>query len=290
MEAAFFDLDKTVIAKASMVAYARPFYNEGLISRRHIVRALWGQLVFMHLGASEQKLARIRESVLRLTRGWEQDRVRRIVRETLESVVEPIIYAEAQELITAHQAAGRRVYLISASPSEIVEPLGEYLGVDKVVASQAHIDEEGRYTGSMAFYAYGPYKAEAIRELAEREGIDLAASYAYSDSYTDVPMLETVGHPVVVNPDRVLRKLADERGWEVRTFVQPVPLRTRRMPMPSARGGATAAAAGALVTAGAVGALWWWRVRPTRRGVSSPPRSPARSGWRGGAASSWRGR
>jgi HAD superfamily hydrolase (TIGR01490 family) len=290
MEAAFFDLDKTVIAKASMVAYARPFYDEGLISRRHIVRALWGQLVFMHLGASEQKLARIRESVLRLTRGWEQDRVRRIVRETLESVVEPIIYAEAQELITAHQAAGRRVYLISASPSEIVEPLGEYLGVDQVVASQAHIDEEGRYTGSMAFYAYGPYKAEAIRDLAETKGIDLAASYAYSDSYTDVPMLETVGHPVVVNPDRVLRKLAEERGWEVRTFVQPVPLRGRRVPMPSARGGATAAAAGAVVTAIGVGALWWWRVRPTRRGASSPPRSRARSGWRGGAASSWRGR
>ncbi|HZQ28109.1 MAG TPA: HAD-IB family hydrolase [Acidimicrobiales bacterium] len=295
MEAAFFDLDKTVIAKASMVAFGRHFYDEGLISRRHVVRALWGQLVFMHLGASEQKLARIRESVLRLTRGWDQDRVRRIVRETLESVVEPIIYAEAQELIAAHQAEGRRVYLISASPEEIVVPLGEYLGVDRTVASQAHIDEDGRYTGEMAFYAYGPYKAEAIRALAETEGIDLAGSYAYSDSYTDVPMLEVVGHPVVVNPDRVLRKLADERGWEVRTFTRPVPLRTRRVPAVTARNGAAAALGGVVLAAAGAGVVWWWRLRAgsagaTRRAASGPPRRRGRSGWRAGAASSWRGR
>src|SRR5687768_10374843 len=118
MEAAFFDLDKTVIAKASMVAFGRSFYDEGLISRRHVIRALWGQLVFMHLGASEQKLARIRESVLRLTRGWQQDHVRRIVRETLESVIEPIVYAEAAELIEQHKAEGRRVFIVSASPFE----------------------------------------------------------------------------------------------------------------------------------------------------------------------------
>ena len=268
MEAAFFDLDKTVIAKASMVAFGRPFYDEGLISRRHVVRALWGQLVFMHLGASEQKLARIRESVLRLTRGWDQARVRAIVRETLESVVEPIVYAEAAELIAAHRAAGRRVFIVSASPSEIVEPLSEYLGVDAAIASQARIDEEGRYTGEMAFYAYGPYKADAMRELAEAEGIDLAASYAYSDSYTDAPMLDAVGHPVVVNPDRVLRKLAEERGWEVRTFSRPVPLRERRVPRPPP--GPTAAVVGALVGA-SVGAAAWWRVR---RVVAPPPPPP----------------
>jgi HAD superfamily hydrolase (TIGR01490 family) len=264
MEAAFFDLDKTVIAKASMVAFGRPLYAEGLISRRHVVRALWGQLVFMHLGASEQKLARIRESVLRLTRGWEQDRVRQIVRETLESVVEPIVYAEAQELIAGHQAAGRRVYLISASPEEIVAPLGEYLGVDRTVASQTMIDADGRYTGEMAFYAYGPYKAQAMQALAEAEGLDLGASYAYSDSYTDLPMLEAVGHPVAVNPDRVLRKLAEERGWEVRTFTRPVPLRARRVPAPSA---GVAGVAGGVVAAGVAAAVVWWKLqrRPVGR-------------------------
>jgi len=269
MEAAFFDLDKTVIAKASMVAFGRPFYNEGLISRRHVVRAMYGQLVYMHLGAGEQKLARIRESVLRLTRGWDQERVRRIVRETLEATVEPIIYAEAAELIAEHQAAGRRVFIISASPEEIVQPLAEYLGVDDAIASRAQVDAEGRYTGEMAFYAYGPFKADAMTAVARRDGIDLAESYAYSDSYTDAPMLEIVGHPVVVNPDRVLLKLAREREWEVRHFTRPVPLRTRRVPTPPpgptvALGGVAAAVAGAT--------LVWWRSRG--RMLPPPPPTP----------------
>ena len=267
MEAAFFDLDKTVIAKASMVAFGTSFYREGLISRRHVVRALYGQLVFMHLGASEQKLARIRESVLRLTRGWERDRVRRIVREALEEVVEPIIYAEAAELIAEHRAAGRRVFIVSASPEEIVEPLAEYLGVDDAIASRSRVDDEGRYTGEMEFYAYGPFKADAMRAVAAEHDIDLAASYAYSDSYTDAPMLEVVGHAVAVNPDRVLLKLARERGWEVRHFTRPVPLRTRRVPTPPP--GPTVAVGGvAAVAAGA--ALVWWRAR---RVPPAPPPS-----------------
>jgi HAD superfamily hydrolase (TIGR01490 family) len=295
MEAAFFDLDKTVIAKASMVAFGRPFYNEGLISRRHVVRALWGQLVYMQLGASEQKLARIRESVLRLTRGWDQQRVRDIVRETLESVVEPIVYAEAAELIAHHRAAGRKVFIVSASPSELVEPLGEYLGVDGAIASQAKVDEAGRYTGEMDFYAYGPYKAEAMRTLAGREGIDLARSFAYSDSYTDAPMLEVVGRPVAVNPDRVLRKLAEERGWEVRTFSRPVPLRDRGVRLGRAPLGATAAA-GVIVGAGVATAAWWRLRRPAvppppppgliRRAASWPRQRQGRRGWRAGGASS----
>lgn len=276
MEAAFFDLDKTVIAKASMVAFGRSFYDEGLISRRHVVRAVWGQLVYMHLGASEQKLARIRESVLRLTRGWHQGHVRRIVRETLESVIEPIVYAEAAELIAEHRAAGRRVYIVSASPMEIVEPLSEFLGADQAIASRALVDDEGRYTGEMAYYAYGPYKADAMRGLVESEGIDLAASYAYSDSYTDVPMLEAVGHPVAVNPDRVLRKLAEERGWDVRTFNRPVPLRGRRLP---AARPALAVVAGLVgVAALAAGAVWWrsGRPGPIRPAASWPPRRRGR--------------
>ena len=257
MEAAFFDLDKTVIAKASMVAFGRPLYNEGLISRRTILRGLYGQLVYMHLGASEQKLERMRESVLALTKGWDQARVREIVRETLEDIVEPIIYAEALELIEEHQAAGRRVFIVSASPEEIVLPLADFLGVDEAIASRAKVDDEGRYTGEMERYAYGPFKADVMRDIAEAEGIDLAASYAYSDSYTDAPMLEVVGHPVAVNPDRVLLKLARERDWEIRTFARPVRLRDR-MPVPD-RNQALAGAGAAAIGAGL--AVWWRLVR-----------------------------
>jgi HAD superfamily hydrolase (TIGR01490 family) len=226
-QAAFFDLDKTVIARASMVAFGRSLYRGGLINRRTVLRALYAQLVYLHLGASEEKLDRIRESVLKLTRGWQQSRVAEIVAEALEQIVDPIIYAEAADLIDQHRAAGRYVVLISASPTEIVSPLGRYLGADATVGSRAQLDEEGRYTGAMEFYAYGEFKAEAIRELAERERIDLTESYAYTDSYTDLPMLEAVGHPIAVNPDRVLTKYAREHNFEITRFVQPVRLRDR---------------------------------------------------------------
>ncbi len=231
MEAAFFDLDKTVIAKASIVAFGRPFYKEGLISKTTVLRALYTQLIFMQLGASEQKIARIRESVLALTKGWEQSKVKQIVKETLTEIVEPIIFEEALELLEQHRQAGRKIYIVSASPQELVNPLGEYLKVDGSIASRAKIDDKGHYLGSMEFYAYGPYKAQAMREIAERENIDLSASYAYSDSYTDLPLLEAVGHPVVVNPDRVLLRLAKEKNWEIRNFVKPVRLSQRSKPV-----------------------------------------------------------
>lgn len=270
MEAAFFDLDKTVIAKASMVAFGRTFYREGLISRTLVLRGLWGQLVYMHLGASDEKLARMRESVLTLTRGWDQSKIRAIVAETLEAVVEPIIYSEAADLIDEHRRAGRMVVIVSASPAEIVEPLGRYLQVDRVIASEALVDADGRYSGEMAFYAYGPYKAEAMRSMAEELGIDLEASYAYSDSATDLPMLEAVGHPSVVNPDRALARWAEQRGWEIRHFVRPVRLRDRVSVPPA---GPTAAGAGAV--GAIVGGLVWWRLR-VRTTEEPPPPPPSR--------------
>ena len=256
MEAAFFDLDKTVITRASIAAFGRPLYHGGLVTRSTVARALASQLVYIHLGASEQKLARVREQVLNLTRGWDQREVSRIVRDALDDVVEPIIFAEALDLIELHQAAGRKVYIVSASPEEIVQPLAEYLGVDGAIASRAVVDLDGRYTGEMAFYAYGEFKAEAIRDLALLEGIDLEESYAYSDSYTDAPMLEAVGHPFAVNPDRVLARLARERGWEVLQFTRPVRLRDR-VPVPSLPA-AAAVTGGALAATGA--ALLVWRL------------------------------
>jgi HAD superfamily hydrolase (TIGR01490 family) len=225
--AAFFDLDKTVIDRASIAAFGRPFRRGGLINRRTVVRALCSQLVYVHAGADEQRLARIRRTMLRLTKGWERERVCQIVRETLLETIEPIIYAEALDLMEQHRLAGDRVYLVSASPEEIVIPLAELLGADGAIASRGEIDEADRYTGEMARYAYGPGKAEAIAELAASAGIDLAASSAYSDSFTDLPMLEVVGHPVVVNPDRALARVARERGWEERQFTKPVRLGNR---------------------------------------------------------------
>lgn len=278
MEAAFFDLDKTVIASASMVAFGRRFYDAGMISRRTVLRGLWGQVVYLHLGASEEKLTRMRETVLALTRGWDQAKVSAIVEDALTSVVEPIIYAEALELMADHRRAGRRIVIVSASPEEVVLPIGRLLDVDDVLASRAQVDHEGRYTGEMAFYAYGPFKVDAMEDLAARQGIDLAASFAYSDSYTDLPMLEAVGHPVAVNPDRPLAKAARDRGYAVRTFARPVRLRDR---LPAHTGQATGVAAG--VAALGLGAFAWWRSarRVSSLAASSPPGLRGRRAGRG---------
>jgi phosphoserine phosphatase len=119
--------------------------------------------------------------------------------------------------------------------------------------------EDGKYTGDIAFYAYGPGKAVAMREVAAEHGYDLAASYAYSDSFTDLPMLELVGHPTAVNPDKALRRIAVERGWPIREFRRPVRMRSRMLRMPSipAPPGPPAAYAGVAVAAGAFGFAWW---------------------------------
>ncbi len=261
-EAAFFDLDKTVIAKASMAAFGLPMYREGLISRRTILRAVYAQFIYMHLGASEEKLARIRDSALALAKGWDRDQVSAVVADTLERVVDPIVFAEALELIADHRANGRTVVIVSASPEEIVVPLSRYLGFDEVIATRAKVDESGRYNGEMEFYAYGPFKAAAIRAMAARDGIDLENSYAYSDSYTDVPMLEAVGHPVAVNPDRVLLKLAREREWEVRNFTRPVRLRGK-VNVPSTP--ATVAIGVASLVVGAIVVAWKTGLRPRKK-------------------------
>jgi HAD superfamily hydrolase (TIGR01490 family) len=296
MEAAFFDLDKTVIAKASMAAFGRPLYRAGMISRWLVVRAIWGQLLFQTFGADEERMRKVRESALRITRGWEQARINAIVRDTLTDVIEPIVYDEALDLIRHHQSHGRRVFIISASPEEIVAPLARYLEVDEAIATRAVLDDDGRYTGDVEFYAYGPFKADAIREVAELEGIDLDASYAYSDSATDVPMLEAVGHPVAVNPDRELARIARQRDWEIRHFEHGIPLR-ERVNLPPPRH--VAAIGGVALTSVALGVVIWWLVSrspppppppSTRKHLAAKARAAVaaapKAGWLPGRASS----
>jgi HAD superfamily hydrolase (TIGR01490 family) len=259
--AAFFDLDKTIIAKSSLLAFGRPLYREGLLSKRSIVRNAYAQVVFMLVGADEGRMEKLRVVMLQLIRGWNRDHVAAIVRETLEEVITPIIFAEALELIAEHQSEGRRVVIVSSAPEEVVRPLGEFLGVDDVIATRAAIDDDGVYTGELAFYGYGPYKAEGMRALAAREGIDLSASYAYSDSCTDAPMLRAVGHPYAVNPDRELARVAAEEGWPVLSFARPVRLRDR-MPHPAPRPTLLVSGAAAAVV------VWWWWLRPRGRARS----------------------
>jgi HAD superfamily hydrolase (TIGR01490 family) len=261
VEAAFFDLDKTIIARSSPLALGKSFFREGLISRTFLLKSIYAQLVFQLTGADEEKMEKVREAAAKLTAGWEVERVREIVADVLEEVVSPLIYAEALELIHDHRAAGRLICLISSSPEEIVEPLAKMLRIDRYIATRPAI-EDGKYTGDLEFYAYGPQKAEAIEELAAELGIDLEGSFAYSDSVTDLPMLEAVGNPVPVNPDKELRKIALERGWDTRAFRKPVSLRDR---LPHLRPPEVSVGNGIAAAAGVAGiaAVAWWTSRRT---------------------------
>ena len=152
--------------------------------------------------------------------------------EAIDEVLSPHIYAEAIVLMDEHRREGREVVIVSAAPEDVVRPLARHLGVDHVIATRSTLDRTGRYTGELAFYATGPDKARAMTELAERWDLDLEECFAYSDSAGDLPMLEAVGHPVAVNPDRALKQQAEERGWPVVEFARPVTLRARLADLP----------------------------------------------------------
>lgn len=227
--AAFFDLDKTIIATSSAAAFSRPFYAGGLLSRADVLRTAYAHVVFLLGRADADQTERLRAHLSEMVAGWDVAQVSAIVAETLHRYIEPTVYAEAVDLIAQHHAAGREVVVVSASGSEVAAPIAALLGADHVIASRMEV-VDGRYTGDIAFYAYGENKATAMRELADAQGWDLSRSYAYSDSVTDLPMLEAVGHAAVVNPDRSLRRLAAERGWDALTFVRPVALQPHLPP------------------------------------------------------------
>jgi HAD superfamily hydrolase (TIGR01490 family) len=182
--------------------------------------------MFALAGADHDQIERMRAYLTSMCAGWDVAQVREIVSETLHEIIDPIVYDEAVELIGMHKAAGRDVVIVSTSGEEVVTPIGAMLGADHVVATQMVVDD-GKYTGEISRYAYGPEKATAVAALAAERGYDLERSYAYSDSATDVPMLESVGLPYAVNPDRALRKIATEREWPILMFSNAVPLRER---------------------------------------------------------------
>ena len=272
--AAFFDLDKTIIAKSSTLAFGRSFYNGGLINRRAVLRTAYAQFVYLAGGADHDQMERMRQFLSAMATGWDVEQVKEIVAETLHDLIDPLIYSEAAALIAEHKAAGRDVVIVSTSGSEVVEPIAEMLGADLAVGTRMAVGEDGKYSGEIEFYAYAENKAKAIVELAAERGYDLSRSFAYSDSATDVPMLESVGHPYAVNPDRALRKEATAREWPILVFDKPVALRSRVGEL-AAKPAVSGTALGlALATAGTI---WWLGTRGRRRRGSGPAEAGRRS-------------
>ena len=258
MSAAFFDLDKTVIAKSSTLAFGRPFYKGGLVNRRAVLKSSFAQFLYLLQGADEDTMDKLRDYLAALCAGWPVQQVQDIVAETLHDLIEPLVYSEALELFAEHRAAGRKIVIVSSSGEEVVGPIGDMLGVDQVIATRMVV-ADGLYTGEVDFYAYGENKATAIAELAAAEGWDLEDCFAYSDSATDAPMLAAVGHPCAVNPDKALRKEATDREWPVLVFAKPVRAQ-RRLPTPPGEAPAWAA----LLVVGVALGVAWFALRRTR--------------------------
>jgi HAD superfamily hydrolase (TIGR01490 family) len=215
--AAFFDLDKTLIARSSTLAFGPSFYRHGLISRTDMMRGAVAQLRYRMSGADHNQMEKLKAQVSAACQGWPADRVTEIVSRYLKDLILPYVYAEARALLSEHRGAGRDVVIVSTSGQEVVAPIGALLGAHSVIATRMRI-ADGRYTGEMECYAYGEEKAVQVRRLAAERGYSLPGCYAYTDSVTDLPLLEAVGHPRVVNPDRALRRIAAVRGWPVLSF------------------------------------------------------------------------
>jgi HAD superfamily hydrolase (TIGR01490 family) len=214
---AFFDLDRTLIRRSSVLALAPSFRERGLISRLDVVKSVFWQVLFVLRGASARRVRTAAEGGMTMLEGFTVEEMQHLVGDAMEPVLRPLVYAEPLRLVQHHRQRGEKVYVVSATLQEIVQHIADDLGFDGAVGSVCEV-VDGAYTGKVLRAAHGEGKARALRELADAEGLDLSASTAYSDSYSDVPFLEAVGHPVAVNPDRRLRRTARLRGWPTIRF------------------------------------------------------------------------
>lgn len=246
--AAFFDLDKTLMQGSSAFQFGRAAYKAGLLSRRRLLADFLADLRFRLRGASDEATQALHDRISGSLKGYRVVDLERLGVDVLAGIL-PRIYSEVLAIAHEHQDAGRPVFITTAASQELADILARVLALDGGIGTEfSRVDENGVYTGEpTGVFIYGPGKAQAIEALAAERGFDLGVSYAYSDSASDLPMLRLVAHPVVVNPDRDLLRVARSEGWEV--------LRIDRLGrrLKALAGVAVAAAAGGLVSAGVAG-------------------------------------
>lgn len=215
--AAFFDLDRTLISRSSSLALAGPFHARGLIGRRDLLKARLAQLLFVRAGAGHGRAGQTADAAMSVLRGMRVEVLHGIVEDSWLPVLRPLVYREALAAAEEHEVRGEPVFIVSGALQEVVDGIAAELGFAGGLGSRAEV-EDGAYTGRLAMRLLGQEKAVGLVELAAEKGLDLAGSTAYSDSHSDLGFLESVGTPVAVNPDRELRRIAEERGWAIRRF------------------------------------------------------------------------
>jgi len=217
--AAFFDLDRTLISGSSAFTLALQARKAGLIPNLEFTRDAVGAVTFKLFGASDDTTEAVRQRVLKAVTGMRQSDLQALNVEVLPRLLARL-RPEARRLLDRHRQAGRDTFIVSAAPQEIVEPLAHSLGMTSGIGTRSVV-VDGYYTGELEGpFCYGAGKVEAMIELANWNGYELDQCYAYSDSASDLPMLEAVGHPVAVNPDAKLERHARRHGWPIVIFSQ----------------------------------------------------------------------
>ena len=216
--AAFFDLDKTLMAGSSGMQFARVATRHGIVGRRQLASWAVEHLRYRLRGTTDERTGEVLRVARELIAGVPARSIERMNPEVMAAIL-PRVYPQMLDEVYAHQDAGRATFIVSAAGNGVVESLAAVLGFDGGIGTSYEIDGDGAFTGRLdGPFVYGPGKVEAMEAFAVAHGIDLAESFAYSDSLSDLPMLRAVGHPVVVNPDPALAQLAREEGWQAMRF------------------------------------------------------------------------
>jgi HAD superfamily hydrolase (TIGR01490 family) len=217
--AAFFDLDRTLISGSSAFHFGIAAWRNKRIPTRDLLRDAANAVTFKLVGATDERSEAVRDRILQAVQGTQQADLISLNEEIVPRILERV-RPESRGLLDMHHEAGRDCWIVSASPIELVAPLATALGMEGAIATQSEV-VDGRYTGRLdGPFVYGEGKAEAIEKLAAERGYDLRLSYSYSDSASDLPMMEMVGHPVAVNPDSPLEAVAHQRGWPIVIFAR----------------------------------------------------------------------